>query len=50
MIGERLIVLPHRPAVNNLSITDCEPLVRRLVLAPYSAIRLGIVIGVNVLR
>ncbi len=36
------IVLPHRPAVNNLSITDCEPLVRRLVLAPYSAIRLGI--------
>ncbi len=31
------IVLPHRPAVNNLSITDCEPLVRRLVLAPYSA-------------
>ncbi len=46
MIGERLdvlpIVLPHRPAVNNLSITDCEPLVRRLVLAPYSAIRLGI--------
>ncbi len=34
--------LPHRPAVNNLSITDCEPLVRRLVLAPYSAIRLGI--------
>ncbi len=29
MIGERLescpIVLPHRPAVNNLSITDCEP-------------------------
>ncbi len=36
------IVLPHRPAVNNLSITDCEPLVRRLVLTPYSAIRLGI--------
>ncbi len=25
-----------RPAVNNLSITDCEPLVRRLVLTPYS--------------
>ncbi len=46
MIGERLdvlpIVLPHRPAVNNLSITDCEPLVQRLVLVPYSAIRLGI--------
>ncbi len=38
MIGERLDVLPDciatRPAVNNLSITDCEPLVRRLVLAP----------------
>ncbi len=33
MIGERVwmscpIVLPHRPAVNNLSITDCEPLVQ----------------------
>ncbi len=47
MIAERFDVLPdvlpHRPAaVNNLSITDCEPLVRRLVLAPYSAIRLGI--------
>ncbi len=26
------IVLPHRPAVNNLSITDCEPLVRRLAI------------------
>ncbi len=41
MIGKRWMscpsVLPHRPAVNNLSITDCEPLVRRLVLAPYSA-------------
>ncbi len=28
------IVLPHRPAVNNLSIMDCEPLSSKTRLAP----------------
>ncbi len=35
------IVLPHRPDVNNLSITDCEPLVRRYIYnsgGPLSAL------------
>ncbi len=47
MIGERLDVLPDCITTLDQPLTicpssDCEPLVRRLVLAPYSAIRLGI--------